>query len=459
MRLTSAKAVTYSAMWAFFLPLAASQVLQQVRHPLLDAGIARGLEPAASLAAFGVVSGVVQILGAAGIAVQSAYLVLVRGRRSYVFMRRYTAVYTLGIVALTLVTALPGSGPWFFEQLMGASPELTPRVVQMMQIAALVPVCNLARLFYVAQLAHLRQTRVVWVAPAVSVALLAVLALGVIPNVPVAASTAGAVAWLVIAAVEALVLGWLAHRASRRAPYGEDPPGQLPLDARQVTWFVLPLIATQFSLAAGLPLTNAGLLRLAEPETSVAAMRVAMSLIMVSMAALATLRQVVLVMAQDPRDHARVRAFVVAISLGLAAVMALIAFTPVGLFALEEVIGAPPHVAEAALPALQIFVVVPLVMGMRQFYSGLTMHQRRTSLVALAAGGRLVLMAVLLFVAAPAAGLAGAWVGAMARTVSMVSESAAAYAIGRRYVGRAVAPPRPPVAPVSAAAVVPKRLN
>ena len=282
MRLTSAKAVTYGAMWAFFLPLAASQVLQQVRHPLLDAGIARGLEPAASLAAFGVVSGVVQILGAAGIAVQSAYLVLVRGRRSYVFMRRYTAVYTLGIVALTLVTALPGSGPWFFEQLMGASTELTPRVVQMMQIAALVPVCNLARLFYVAQLAHLRQTRVVWVAPAVSVALLAVLALGVIPNVPVAASTAGAVAWLVIAAVEALVLGWLAHRASRRAPYGEDPPGQLPLDARQVTWFVLPLIATQFSLAAGLPLTNAGLLRLAEPETSVAAMRVAMSLIMVS---------------------------------------------------------------------------------------------------------------------------------------------------------------------------------
>ena len=459
MRLTSAKAVTYGAMWAFFLPLAASQVLQQVRHPLLDAGIARGLEPAASLAAFGVVSGVVQILGAAGIAVQSAYLVLVHGRRSYVFMRRYTAVYTLGIVGLTLVTALPGSGPWFFEQLMGASTELTPRVVQMMQIAALVPVCNLARLFYVAQLAHLRQTRVVWVAPAVSVALLAVLALGVIPNVPVAASTAGAVAWLVIAAVEALVLGWLAHRASRRAPYGEEPHGQLPLDARQVTWFVLPLIATQFSLAAGLPLTNAGLLRLAEPETSVAAMRVAMSLIMVSMAALATLRQVVLVMAQDPRDHARVRAFVVAISLGLAAVMALIAFTPVGRFALEEVIGAPPHVAEAALPALQIFVVVPLVMGMRQFYSGLTMHQRRTSLVALAAGGRLVLMAVLLFVAAPAAGLAGAWVGAMARTVSMVSESAAAYAIGRRYVGRAVAPPRPPVAPVSAAPVLPKRLN
>ena len=140
---------------------------------------------------------------------------------------------------------------------------------------------------------------------------------------------------------------------------------------------------------------------------------------MVSMAALATLRQVVLVMAQDPGDHARVRAFVVAISLGLTALMAVIAFTPVGRVALEVVIGAPPHVAEAALPALQIFVAVPAVMGLRQFYSGLTMHQRRTSLVAAAAIGRLVLMAVLL----------------------LASESAAAYAIGRRYVGQAVAAP------------------
>ena len=154
----------------------------------------------------------------------------------------------------------------------------------------------------------------------------------------------------------------------------------------------MPLIATQFSLAAGLPLTNAGLLRLDDPETSVAALRVAMSLIMVSMAALATLRQVVLVMAQDPGDHARVRTFVVGISMGLTALMALIASTPVGRFALEAVIGAPPHVAEAALPALQIFVAVPAVMGLRQFYSGLTMHQRRTSLVAAAAIGRLVLM-------------------------------------------------------------------
>ncbi len=451
--------MTYGAMWAFFLPLAASQVLQQARHPLLDAGIARGLDPEASLAAFGVASSIVQILGAAGIAVQSAYLVLVRGRRSYVFMRRYTGFYIAGIVGLTLLTALPGVGEWFFEQVMGTSPELTPRVIQMMQIGVLIPAFNLARLFYVAQLAHLRQTRAVWAAPAVSVALLAVLALAVIPNVPVAASTAGALAWLAVAVVEALVLGWLAHRASRRVPYDDDPATDHPLDVRYVTWFILPLIVTQFSLAAGLPLTNAGLLRLAEPEASVAALRVSMSIIMVTMAALATLRQVVLVMGHEPHDHARVRNFVIGVSLVLTALLALIAFTPLNGVVLEGVIGAPPAIAAAAMPALQIFVAVPLVMGARQFYSGLTMHQHRTSLVALAAGARLVLMAALLFVVVPAAGLFGAWVGAMARTASMASESAAAYAIGRRYVGLAAAPGRQPPEPTSATAVVAKQAD
>ncbi len=444
-------------MWAFFLPLAASQMLQQAIHPLLDAGIARGLEPEVSLAAFGVVSGIVQILGAAGIAVQSAYLVLVRGRRSYVFIRRYTGFYTAGIVALTLLTAAPGVGDWFFEQVMGTSPELTPRVIQMMQISVLIPAFNLARLFFVAQLAHLRQTRAVWAAPAVSAALLAVLALGVIPNVPVAASTAGAITWLAIAVVEALILGWLARRAVRRAPYNDDPTTDHPLDVRYVTWFILPLIATQFSLAAGLPLTNAGLLRLAEPEASVAALRVSMSIIMVTMAALATLRQVVLVMGREPHGHDRVRNFVFGVSLVLTGLLALIAFTPLNAVVLEGVIGAPPAIAATAIPALQIFVAVPLVMGARQFYSGLTMHQHRTSLVALAAGARLVFMAVLLFVVAPAAGLFGAWVGAMARTASMASESAAAYAIGRRYVGLAAVPERQPPRRASTAAVLPKQ--
>ena len=75
----------------------------------------------------------------------------------------------------------------------------------------------------------------------------------------------------------------------------------------------------------------------------------------------------------------------------------------------------------------------------------------------LAAGARLVFMAVLLFVVAPAAGLFGAWVGAMARTASMASESAAAYAIGRRYVGLAAVPERQPPRRASTAAVLPKQ--
>ena len=69
-------------MAVFFLPLAAAQVFQTLRNPVLDAGISRAVDPETSLAVFAIVASVVQILSASGTAIQSAYLVLVRGRQS-----------------------------------------------------------------------------------------------------------------------------------------------------------------------------------------------------------------------------------------------------------------------------------------------------------------------------------------------------------------------------------------
>ena len=122
-------------------------MLTTLRNPLLDAGISRGLDPATSLATFGVVGGIVQFLAAAGLVVQSAFLVLVRGRRSYRLMRRYTALYIGFVLVLASLTVLPGLGEWFFQNAMGASPELLPRVVGWLSTRSFsweVPVNNLS---------------------------------------------------------------------------------------------------------------------------------------------------------------------------------------------------------------------------------------------------------------------------------------------------------------------------
>ncbi len=423
-------------MLAFFLPLAAAQMLQTLRNPLLDAGISRGLDPAASLAAFGVIASLIQILGAAGTVIQGAYLVLVRGRESYRFMQRYAAIYIGFVSALALLVALPGVGEGFFMHAMGAPESLLPEIMAMMRVGLLIPIFNLIRLFFLAQLVHKRRTRVVWVAPAVGEVVMAVLALGMVPHVPLAAGVAGMIAWLAMSIVETLVLYVFVRRAERDDPYAPDPPGEAKLDLGYATSFALPLVITQFSLTVGHPLTQAGLLRLSDPETAVAGFRIAFSLAMIPMTALAVLRQVVLVMGRDVEDQARARNFSFGVGGVMFVVMALLAFTPVNVLLFETLIGAPAHIVPGAIRALQILSIFPLFMAVRQFYQSMTMNQRKTPLLLVSSSARLGVMAVLLFVIAPAAGWAGAWVGGAVRVASMGMEAVAATAIGWRYYGR-----------------------
>ena len=420
-------------MATFFLPLAAAQILQTMRNPMLDAGISRAIEPASSLAAFAVVASVIMILSASGTAIQSAYLVLVQGKQSYSVVRRYMFIYT-GIIALiAILISLPGIGEGFFRTALGTPDNLLPDVMTMMRIVLAVPVFNLIRQFYLVQLAHQRHSHLVWIAPGVGELVLIVLALGVIPRLPVPGGVSGSITWLVVAIIDGALTFVLARRTNRRVPYVSDPEDNAPLDFRYVTSFLVPLLITQFALVIAHPLITAGLLRLPDPEFTVAAFRVAFSLSMLPLAAMAPLRQVVLVLGRECSDHRRARVFVYGIGCIMSGMMVLIAFTPLNRMVVEGLIGAPKEIVPDAIVAMQIFTVLPLFMAIRQFYQSITMNQRKTGLVAVTAAVRLSVLVALLFVMTPLLGWTGAGVGAVVRIGAMGTEAIVAYIIGRKH--------------------------
>ena len=452
----TAAPTTYRAMAVFFLPLAAAQVFQTLRNPVLDAGISRAADPETSLAAFAIVASVVQILSASGTAIQSAYLVLVRGRQSFAVIQRYMFLYMAVITGISALFALPGIGEAFFRFAMGTPEALLPEVMAMMRISLAIPLFNLLRVFNLAQLAHRRRSNLIWVAPAVGQVVLMALGLGVVPQLPVPGIYSAAVVWVIVAVVEGVLAVLLVRQVDRTAPYAPDPAGEAPLDFRYLTGFLIPLIITQFALTIGHPMVNAGLLRLPDPEATVGAFRIAFSLGMLPLTAMAALRQVVLVLGRDADQQRRARRFVYGIGLGMGALMALIAFTPLSHAVIAGLVGAPEALVPDAITALQILSVFPLLMAVRQFYQSMTMNQRRTRRVALTAFSRLLMMASFLFLITPLAGWTGAGVGAVARIAAMGTEAGAAYLVGRRFFG--MDPATRPVAgkPSSAAPVRPK---
>jgi len=422
-------------MAVFFLPLAAAQVFQTLRNPVLDAGISRAVDPETSLAAFAIVASVVQILSASGTAIQSAYLVLVRGRQSFAVIQRYMLLYMAVITGVSTLFALPGIGETFFRIAMGTPESLLPEVMTMMRISLAIPLFNLLRVFNLAQLAHRRRSNLIWVAPAVGQVVLIALGLGVVPQLPVPGIYSAAVVWVIVAVIEGALAVLLVRQVDRTAPYAPDPAGEAPLDFRYLTGFLIPLIITQFALTIGHPMVNAGLLRLPNPEATVGAFRVAFSLGMLPLTAMAALRQVVLVLGRDADQQRRARRFVYGVGLGMGGLMALIAFTPLNRFVIADLVGAPEALVPDAITALKILSVFPLLMAVRQFYQSMTMNQRRTRRVAFTAFSRLLMMASFLFLITPLAGWTGAGVGAVARIAAMGTEAGAAYLVGRRFFG------------------------
>jgi progressive ankylosis protein len=102
--------------------------------------------------------------------------------------------------------------------------------------------------------------------------------------------------------------------------------------------------------------------------------------------------------------------------------LALMAFTPVGTFVLNRILGVSGEVAEGARSALAIFVFLPFFTGFRGFFQGLVIKSRRTGLVSFATGMRVLALLFFLFVGSQ--WFNGPALGAFALLMCIVIEAA-----------------------------------
>ena len=101
------KPVTYGRIVRFWSPLAGAWLMMSVEGPFLAAIIARLQLPTENLAAYGVAFAFALIIEAPVIMLLSAATALVKGRDSYLALRRFTYTLNAVLTALMVVTLLP----------------------------------------------------------------------------------------------------------------------------------------------------------------------------------------------------------------------------------------------------------------------------------------------------------------------------------------------------------------
>lgn len=195
------------------------------------------------------------------------------------------------------------------------------------------------------------------------------------------------------------------------------------LSYRAISLLYVPLALSAVLMLTEGPLVNAFLARGPEPELSLAAYGVAMSVVMVVEAPIFMMVQLSIALSKNLRAFRAIRRFYVIMGLGVTALGVALSYTPLCQILLNRVMNIPPTIAAAAVPTLRIFAWWPFPIGWRRIHQGILIRDGRTRVISVATGVRLVALALTMLLGEALNLLPRAPLGALAMLVAVAVEA------------------------------------
>jgi hypothetical protein len=216
---------------------------------------------------------------------------------------------------------------------------------------------------------------------------------------------------------------------------------------RFILSFWLPLAASWVLMTLEGPFVQAAIARLPDPETSLAAFGIVVSLSVTIEAPVIMLLATSTALSRDRAAYAVLRRFMLALNLLLTIVAALVAFTPLYDWIVPGAMGVPEHIAVAARPGMRIMTLWSAAIGWRRFYQGILIRFGQTRRVTYGTGVRLLASAGTAAALALWGELPGVWVGSCALMAGVLAEAALVTWLVRPTLARHLASSAPLASP------------
>jgi hypothetical protein len=164
------------------------------------------------------------------------------------------------------------------------------------------------------------------------------------------------------------------------------------LTQKAVALFFFPLVLNVQLMSVSHSIINAGLARLENAVVVLAGFSVAMVLHLFVASPSYQNHTITIAMVRGRKSLISMILFMLMIATWASILLALLAFSPVGTFILDRLLGVTPEVARGAREALGLLVFLPFVTGLRGVCQGLVIRVRRTGLVSFATAVRIVML-------------------------------------------------------------------
>lgn len=428
--------LTWGSMLRLFLPLSLSDVIMILSGPILTIGLTRLAFPQISLAAYSVAQNVAILLESPIIMLLHASTALSRYKETYQPLRRFMIWANAILTAIYALLAFTPAYDWLFGVALGQPEPIAEAARPAFQLLMLWPAAIGWRRYHQGILInHKRSSLVAYAGFARVGSLSLVTLLGVLGQAH--GATVAGLALVVSVIVEAAAVTWLTRPYLRAGV--ADPEAVAPAWAPRTVWQIAiwywPLAMTQILVWIVRPLINGGIARTPDPELGLASWPVAWTTIGMVANSVRMVQQLALTLLKDRQSYTMLRRFVLAAGLTASGAMALLAFTPLGQGYMEWVLGLRgglQGVALAAVPALQVGVVYPLMVALQNWMQGLMVREGRTGLVNLGAmvGGAVTLATV--YAGALIWRLPGARLGVLAIMAGVLAELLVLYLASRQ---------------------------
>jgi Na+-driven multidrug efflux pump len=188
------------------------------------------------------------------------------------------------------------------------------------------------------------------------------------------------------------------------------------------------------------PLVNAFLARGAEPELSLAAYGVALSIVLVVEAPILMILELSIALSKSLPAFRAIRRFYIIAGLGVTAVGVGAFYTPFCQVLLCRLMNIPPPIAAATVPALRVLAFWSFPIGWRRVYQGILIRDGRTRIIGVATVVRLLVLSAIMLFVQPSGLLPGATLGALAMVVAVVLESLIIHWAGQSSIDRRLTP-------------------
>lgn len=370
--------VSLKRIAATWWPLAASWLLMSLEGPALSAFVARLADPEIHLAAYGsvvfplalIIESPIIMLLAASTALSKDWASFVKVRR---FMMRASAI-------LTALHALVAFTPLYHVVMRGliGAPEEVIQPARLGLCIMLPWTWSIAyRRFHQGVLIRFGWSRSVSVGTLVRLlADLAVLACGyAIGTLPGTAVATAAVATGVVS--EAAFIG-LRARPIVNGPLRRSPPVEPALTWRNFFAFYIPLAMTSLLSLLMQPIGAAGLSRMPDALSSLAAWPVVSGLVFMLRSAGMAYNEVVVALLDERGAWRNLRRFAILLAALLSGLLLALAATPLAEFWFRTLSGLNLSLAELAKRAIWYALPIPALTAVYSWYQGVLVHSRHT---------------------------------------------------------------------------------